>query len=100
MHAFLERQIARPGDTIMLVAHNGQSFDVPFIQAALLSAGVPQLQGCQLLDTVLLSRQLFGSKPAAGGPEKNTLQVRSWDAWVRVEGEGWHAALLSTCPSG
>ena len=46
-----------------LIAHNGISFDLPFLQAELEGAGLPKLQN-EIVDTLLLARRKFPGAPA------------------------------------
>lgn len=47
-----------------LIAHNGASFDMPFLQAELAGAGLPELQN-KLIDTLHLARRKFPGAPAS-----------------------------------
>jgi DNA polymerase-3 subunit epsilon len=47
-----------------LVAHNGISFDLPFINAELANAGLPAL-GNEIVDTLHLARRKFPGSPAS-----------------------------------
>ena len=47
-----------------LVAHNGASFDLPFLNAELKAAGMPVLQN-ELIDTLHMARRKFPGSPAS-----------------------------------
>lgn len=47
-----------------LIAHNGAGFDLPFLQAELAAAKLPQLAN-ELIDTLLLARRKFPGAPAS-----------------------------------
>jgi DNA polymerase-3 subunit epsilon len=65
---FADERVARAfvefvGDA-ELVAHNGVSFDLPFINAELANAGLPALDN-DIVDTLLLARRKFPGSPAS-----------------------------------
>ena len=47
-----------------LVAHNGVGFDLPFLQAELKGAGLPELTN-ELIDTLHIARRKFPGAPAS-----------------------------------
>lgn len=47
-----------------LIAHNGVAFDLPFINAELVNAGLPALQN-DIVDTLHLARRKFPGSPAS-----------------------------------
>ncbi|NWG70743.1 MAG: DNA polymerase III subunit epsilon [Parvularculaceae bacterium] len=47
-----------------LIAHNGESFDLPFLNAELEAAGLPRLAN-RLLDTLFLARKRYPGAPAS-----------------------------------
>ncbi len=65
---FADERVARAfvdfvGDA-ELVAHNGVSFDLPFINAELANAGLSALEN-EIVDTLLLARRKFPGSPAS-----------------------------------
>ncbi|MEL6791088.1 MAG: DNA polymerase III subunit epsilon [Pseudomonadota bacterium] len=50
-------------DDAELIAHNGLNFDLPFLNAELVAAGLPVLKN-KLLDTLLMARKKFPGAPA------------------------------------
>lgn len=48
-----------------LVAHNGVSFDLPFLNAELAAAGLPLLDAENIIDTLHMARRKFPGAPAS-----------------------------------
>ena len=51
-------------DGAELIAHNGIGFDVPFLQAELKAAGLPEIAN-KVIDTLILARRKFPGAPAS-----------------------------------
>lgn len=73
-----------------LIAHNGVSFDLPFVNAELQNAGLPPLAN-EIIDTLMIARRKFPGSPAS----LDALCARFGIDLKQREREG-HGALLDS----